>query len=157
MKERLLVHQNMHLSISFATHMHVMMSILAACNSVNIPTDFCGTSSSSNKLCSHGHRQRNLGPYPSAAHSFHRRHYASVPSIRTCRCCIKIVVRLHQRNGTSICNSSGSHQHCFICAQPNQQETHMRFDVFSRSTCTYPLQSSSSSHSSAQSNNVASM
>ena len=28
MKERLLVHQNMLLSISFATHMHVMMGIL---------------------------------------------------------------------------------------------------------------------------------
>lgn len=46
-----------------------------------------------------------------------------------------VVVWLYQRNGTSICNSSGSHQHgCFICTQPNQQETHMRFDLFQTKT-----------------------
>lgn len=62
----------------------------AVLDSANIPTDFCGTSSSSNKLYSRGLRyQRNLGRYPSEAHNFRPSFYPLVPSIRTCGCCSK--------------------------------------------------------------------
>lgn len=103
----------------------------AACNSANIPTYFCGTFSSSSKSYSRGHRyQRNLGRYPSESHNFRPPLYPLVPSIRICGCCGKRGVLLCQRNGTAICNSSGYHHARFICMPPNQQETHMRIDIF---------------------------